>query len=100
MPLKHPVRCLSAGFNHAGSRPVAQEIRLSPSCSAASGQRHRDEGGSRDDSVRKGTGHLADSPVPGVTRRLASSPDLNCGYLITRSVRPRPARMRPVALDE
>ena len=30
MPLKHPIRCLSAGFNHAGSRPVAQEIRLPP----------------------------------------------------------------------
>jgi hypothetical protein len=49
MPLKHPIRCLSAGFNHAGSRPVAQEICASPSCSAASGRRHRDEGGSRDD---------------------------------------------------
>ena len=44
MLLKHPIRYLSAGFNHAGSRPVAQEIRLSPSASAASGQRHRDEG--------------------------------------------------------
>ena len=49
MPLKHPIRCLSAGFNHAWRRPVAQEIRASPSCSAASGRRHRDEGGSRDD---------------------------------------------------
>ena len=34
MLLKHPIRCLSAGFNHAGSRPVAQEIRASASCSA------------------------------------------------------------------
>ena len=46
MLLKHPIRCLSAGFNHAGSRPVAQEIRASPSCRAASGRRHRDECGS------------------------------------------------------
>jgi len=80
MPLKHPIRCLSAGFNHAGSRPVAQEIRLPPHAV----QHQGNEGGSRDDSVRKGTGHLAGSPVPGVTRRPASSPHLNCGYLITR----------------
>jgi hypothetical protein len=49
MPLKHPIRCHSAGFNHAGSRAVAQEVRLSPSCRAASGQRRRDEDGPRGD---------------------------------------------------
>ena len=79
MPLKHPIRCLSAGFNHAGSRPVAQEIRASPSCSAASGRRHRDEGGSHDDPSGRVSATRLTASVPGMARRLASSPHLNCG---------------------
>ena len=79
MPLKHPIRCLSAGFNHAGSRPVAQEIRASASCSAASGRRHRDEGGSRDDPSGRVSATRLTASVPGMARRLASSPHLNCG---------------------
>ena len=71
MPLKHPIRCLSAGFNHARSRPVAQEIRASPSCSAASGRRHRDEGGSRDDPSGRVSATRLMAPVPGVTREVA-----------------------------
>jgi hypothetical protein len=78
MPLKHPIRCLSAGFNHAGRRPVAQEIRAPPSCSAASGRRHRDEGGSRDDTSGGVSATRLTALAPGLTRRLAPSPHLNC----------------------
>jgi hypothetical protein len=74
MPLKHPIRCHSAGFNHAGSRAVAQEVRLSPSCRAASGQRRRDEGGPRDDPSGRVPAIWLMVPVPGVTRRLVLSP--------------------------
>jgi hypothetical protein len=79
MPLKHPIRCLSAGFNHARSRPVAQEIRASPSCSAASGRRHRDEGASRDDPSGRVSATRLTASAPGMARRPASSPHLNCG---------------------
>ena len=101
MPLKHPIRCLSAGFNHAGSRPVAQEIRLSPSCSAASGQRHRDEGGSRDDPSGRVPATWLMAPVPGVTRRgtgqgaprsLSGRHSSGCGA----GCRRRPAHVPPV----
>ena len=99
MPLKHPVRCQSAELNHARSRPVPQEIRASPSCRAASGRCHRDEGGSRADPSERASANRLTASVPGMARRLASRRVVRPGQRCCRGPCPRlsvPASARRV----
>ena len=78
MPLKHPIRCLSAGFNHARSRPVPQEIlrvTLMPRSIRAAPPRR---GRFARRPVRKGIGHPADglSPSDGEAASLVTPSEL------------------------